>query len=106
MVNISNKDIYMTKGDTVRITLDIRDKDGNEYVIRSGDVIRMVVKNKRLDKDIIIIESTTKDLVIESDMTSKIIPGNYEYDVQITFNNGDINTIVPKHKFVILQEVS
>ena len=106
MVNITDKNIFMTKGDTVKLSLDIRDKDNNVYNMQSGDVIKMAVRKPKQCNDEFSIESESKDIVINTEHTKDMKPGIYEYDIQITFANGEVNTIVPLHKFVIQKEVS
>lgn len=106
MVNITNKNIYMTKSDTVKLTISIKDKAGNEYVMKSGDNLHFTVRDRRTHKNVIEIKQSTNTVVIDTDMTKDLIVDCYEYDVQLIFANGDINTIIPIHKFVIEKEVS
>ena len=50
----------MTNGDTVKLSLDIRDKDNNVYNMQSGDVIKMAVRKPKQCNDEFSIESESK----------------------------------------------
>ena len=106
MVNITNKNIFMTKGDTVKLSIVIKDKNNAQYTMQIGDHIIITVRKPHSLKDEFSITSEDNNIVIDKDMTSNMKPGVYEYDVQLTFENGEVNTIVPLHKFVIQKEVS
>ena len=106
MVNITDKNIFMTKGDTIKLTLDIKDKLGKTYYMAEGDSIKLAVRKPHATVDTFVVTSNTVDLYISSGITANVKEGEYQYDVQITFANGEINTIVPLHKFVIQKEVS
>lgn len=106
MVNITDKNIFMTKGDTVKLSLVIKDKDNAIYTLQSGDLIKMAVRKPHSSHEEFSITSDTNEIVIDKEVTQNINAGVYEYDIQITFENGEVNTIVPLHKFVVQKEVS
>ena len=112
MVNITDKNIFMTKGDTVKLSLTIRDKKGEKYIPSFYDVCLLTIKKYTsqsspsaqikgtVDGENVIFEIMPED-------TSNLACGEYVYDIQVKFDyNGDVNTVIPLSKFVLMQEVT
>lgn len=106
-MKVEDTKISMVKGDTEYLMVTclnyrLQEDDKVEFTIRKrpSDVTRLV-------------HITTTDFVdgkanikIEPNHTSKLTPGEYKYDIQITFANGDVKTIVPCSSFVLIPEVT
>lgn len=112
MVNITNKNIFMTKGDTVKLSLTIYDKKGEKYTPNYNDVCLLTIKKYTSQsspsaqiKGIVDGENFRFEIMPED--TSNLVCGEYVYDIQVKFDhNGDINTVIPLSKFVLMQEVT
>lgn len=106
MVKVQGTTIYMTRGDTATINLSIKDNNKNEYELEDGDIVVFSVK-KNLSDDSYLIQKTfnEKEIIIEHEDTKNLSFGSYLYDVQITFNDGKIATIITPSTLVLEGEV-
>ena len=106
MVKIQGTSIYMTRGDTATINLSIKDENKNEYELGEGDIVVFSVK-KTLSDESYLIQKTFKDkeIVIEHEDTKDLSFGEYLYDVQVTFSDGKVSTIITPSKLILEGEV-
>ena len=112
MVNITDKNIFMTKGDTVKLSLTIYDKKGKKYIPSFYDVCLLTIKKYTSQsapsaqiKGTVDGENVRFEIMPED--TSNLVCGEYVYDIQVKFDyNGDVNTVIPLSKFVLMQEVT
>lgn len=113
--NISGTSITLTRGDTLRIKINIT-LDGEEYTPVEGDSIRFALKHPTLNakktdyKDIepLILKPVpinTMILELEPSDTKKLQFGSYIYDMQITFADGRVDTFITEASFKITPEV-
>lgn len=113
--SILGNSITLTRGDTLRIGVTIY-KDGEIYEPEDGDVIRFSLKHNKLKPDrsdyvdaepliTKIIPNDTMVLTIEPEDTKGLAFMPYVYDVQITFNDGTVDTFIPPSLFTITEEV-
>lgn len=104
--SVDGTKITMTRGDTVRIQVAI-DIDGEEYTPAEGDAVRFAAKKAWTDEDpciLIDIPTDTLVLTINPEDTKQLEFGAYNYDLQITFANGDVATFVTKAKLKLEEE--
>ncbi|KMO86060.1 hypothetical protein AB840_09960 [Megasphaera cerevisiae DSM 20462] len=107
MFKVINNKVYLTRGDSAPLPLDVADKDGNPYTPQSDDVVVLTVKKTTADTAYL----TQKHLV---DGVFSFIPtdteswdyGDYVYDVQLTMANGYTDTIIQPSLFRIMEEVT
>ena len=82
--SVSGTTITLTRGDTLRIKVDITEKDGSTpYVPSSGDKIRFAMKSKYSDQVPLLIKDIpidTMELVLDPEDTKKLEFGKYVYD--------------------------
>jgi len=108
MKKVSNNKITLTRGDTCRIKLSLKDSSGNDFVPGDGDVIRFAAKRYYTDPEpviYIIVPNDTLILEIKPEDTKNLDFGTYVYDMQITFADGTIDTFVSKSMLRIEEEV-
>lgn len=108
MKKVSNNKITLTRGDTCRIKLSLKDSSGNDFVPDDGDVIRFAAKRYYTDPEpviYIIVPNDTLILEIKPEDTKNLDFGTYVYDMQITFADGTIDTFVSKSMLRIEEEV-
>ena len=106
--HVSGTNIELTRGDTFKRTLSLTDADGNPFVPSSNDVIRFALKRKVKDETVLInkvIPNDTLLLKIDPEDTKELPFGDYVYDIQITYPNGDVDTFITVSKFKITEEV-
>ena len=100
-------DIEITRGDTLRLTISIKDEENNDYQIQSGDKVVFTVKKNTNTKGILIQKELVSEKILISPEDTDALPyGNYVYDVQLTQANGDVTTIIKPSKFVVTEEVT
>ena len=110
MVNIRGSTITITKGDTLDLKVEILLPDGSEYPVQPGDVIRFAVKRRYTDREpllVKVIPRTSMNLRLESEETKLLKAGGvpYVYDIQITMEDGTIDTFIDKAKLFVTEEV-
>lgn len=108
-VKVSGTTIVATRGDTVKLHVELMDSENHEYIPQEGDVIRFAMKEDYNDAETIIekiIPNDTQILRIEPEDTKPLPqPSQYVYDIQITYANGDVDTFIDKAKFKLTEEV-
>lgn len=110
MVNINGTTITITRGDTLDAKVDILLPDGSAYGVQEGDVIRFAVKQRYADREPLIckeIPHGTLNLRLETEETKLLRAGGapYVYDIQITMEDGTVDTFIDRAKLVVTEEV-
>lgn len=103
-----NNNITLTRGDSASISVTLKNPDGTDYNLQSGDELLFTVKYNCITEDIIIQKDISTDTIINlipSD-TKDLLYGEYFYDVQLTRANGDVNTVIPPRDFIVAKEVT
>ena len=110
MVNISGSTITITRGDTLDALVEILLPDGSAYSVQEGDVIRFAVKQRYGDREPVIckeIPHGTMNLRLESEETKLLNAGGppYVYDIQITMEDGTVDTFIERARLIVTEEV-
>ena len=105
MLEITNGNIKLTRGDTAYLTVSVNIGD-EPYTVKTDDVLTMTVKADYNDEPLIEkkLRGTTT-FHIEPKDTKGLEFGTYVYDVEITPANGDNFTIIADKKFKVTNEV-
>ena len=102
--------ISMTRGDTLNVILKLRFSDGLDYVYTEGDSCYFAVKKTyNSDEPYLIhkaIDLQSGLLHLDPLDTESIPYGDYKYDIQITLNDGTVDTVIPRATFTLLEEVN
>lgn len=112
---INGHNITLTRGDTMQIKVSMY-KDKKEYIPKGGDVVRFAVKHKTMidddgeyeDKDPIILKTIPNDtmiLTLDPEDTKELPFGSYAYDIEITFEDGTVDTFITASTFRLAKEV-
>lgn len=118
MYIIDGTKIKMTRGDTFRAEIEIQ-IDGEVYTPASGDSVRFALKHKEMttdkagysefaDDEPLLVKDIPVDTMIlelEPEDTKPFGFGKYKYDLEITFENGDVDTFVADANFELTAEV-
>ena len=93
-VKIYGSDIFLTRGDTLRINISIRN-----YTPVDGDYLRFAMKKQYGDDFPILLnrEIPIDTMVLQLDPidTKDLIMGEtYVYDIELTKANGDVDTFI------------
>lgn len=104
MIRIKNKLITMTRGDTLRAKINITDAKGDKYIPVEGDRIRFAVKKCYNDKTPCILKDIPYDtcqlFLAPEDTKDLEQPYKYVYDIQITLNDGTVDTFISGRLFL------
>lgn len=105
MFIINGNTIEITRGDTGEFDIALNNIDGTPYEPQEGDVITFTVKKGTQEKEIL-IQKTGQHIEIKPDDTKDLLYGTYKYDIQVTFANGKVCTVVTPSDFKIKDEVT
>ena len=81
---------------------------GEAYTPQTNDVIRFGLKLTTGDAEPLIekiIPNDTQVLHLEPEDTQNLKVQTYRYDVEITFENGDVDTFINDEEFTLAPEV-
>ena len=96
MYQVSGTSISMIKGDTFIAEVSLT-KDGEAYELEQGDSIRFAMKRTYKDRSCLILKQIDIDsmvLRLEPEETEHLSVGAYVYDIEVTFANGIIDTVI------------
>lgn len=102
--------LEMVRGDTFIKTLTLK-KNGQTYTPHENDVIKFTVckgfKDERGYKVFIqkTIDHQLMQIKIESSETESMLYGNYNFDMEITYNDGTVETFA-RGNFKLLEEAT
>ena len=110
MVEINGTRIRMTRGDTLKVILSLKDKEtGEPYIPVEGDRIRFAMKRDYKDPEPILVKNIpidTLELILDPEDTKNLeMPGRFVYDIEITYSNDDVETFISKAKLILTEEV-
>lgn len=111
ILEIVNNQITLTKGDSAILNLTIYFPNMEEqYELMDGDVVTFSLTNKTecFGKSKVVIKKDFEQNEIQLNPvdTKYLSCGKYEYDVQLTFKNGDVNTIIGPELFYLTTEIT
>ena len=95
--------IIHTKGDTLAVAL-----ESDTYIPAETDKISFKLKHKYSDTDVIYEkEISPSEMLIQltSEETKKLQPGKYVYDVEITYEDGTVDTVLGKLQEAVINIV-
>lgn len=106
--SVKKTTITLTRGDTFKTQVDLRDSEGNPYVLGEYDFIQFAVKKDYSDENyqiLKLVDPTTMVLTLTPEDTRNMDYGEYVYDMQLTKGNGEVATFITKARFVLTEEV-
>ena len=102
-IDSENMTIAMTRGDTAKIMFSAVDEEGTPYEPEAGDMLKFSVAKKVGATPIFEIPSVMEsdaeafwEITIEPDNTNGMKFGDYAFDVQLTHDGGQVDTIIGK----------
>lgn len=94
MFNINKDNVMMlTRGDSAYFNIDITDGNGVPIQLSETDKVAFTVKKSTSDEEVLFQKVGTA-VSINPEDTRGLEYGNYVYDIQVTFENGDVDTII------------
>ena len=109
MIRIDGTNIRLKRGDSARIRINMNDENGDPYPREADDVIKIQVRKKIGDGDIVIEGDISFDddgilWEIKPEDTFELTNGVYYWDCEIERGNGDVFTFIPYSKFAIIND--
>ena len=109
MQKVVGTTITLTRGDTFKATVKmLRKKTREEYRPEAEDVISFAMNRTYGSGEPLIektIDNETLLLQLDPSDTSSLPIGDYVYDIEITFANGDVDTFIANGKIRLTEEV-
>ena len=108
MYKVDGNSIMLTRGDSFYAEVGIYDAEGHAYEVQSGDVIKFGLKQSTKESTCLIektIDNNDLILYLSPEDTKELPFGNYVYDIEITFANGDVDTFINGASFQLKAEV-
>lgn len=110
MLKLNGTTIYLTRGDTLEILVELKTREGEPYTLSENDTIRFAAKKSYKDEEPIItkdIPKSTMRLRLESNETKefKARSAPYVYDIEVTFEDGTVDTVIDRAQLYITEEV-
>ena len=106
MFSIEGNTIKITRGDTGIFTLEL--KNGTQTYDYTNDTVVLTVKQDTVTKSHLIQKTITygNNVAFAPADTAALPYGEYWYDVQVTTSGGQVDTVIPPSKFVVMPEVT
>lgn len=115
MIKVSGTQISMTRGDTLRVKVNLT-RDGEAYEPAPGDTVRFAMRpaglnaaqteyaspiciDKKVDTSMMVLELEPSD-------TAELGFGKYVYDIEVTFADGSVDTPIASASLKITPEVA
>lgn len=111
-MQVNGTHLTMIRGDTEALTIRVVDAPGAAIPLVAGDTVYLTVKRSVKDKDHVLQKIVTEFnegialVEIQPDDTKPLTFRSYVYDVQITFADGTVKTIIPPSTFEVAAEVT
>ena len=104
--SISGKIVSLTRGDSFSTPIELVNEDGTPYEMQDGDSLRFkctdvpggaVLIEKAIPSDTLLLQLDPSD--------TNVLPfGNYFFDIELTYANGKVETVIPEGQFNITAE--
>lgn len=107
MFTVQNNNISLIRGDSGAFTISITDTGGNAVDLTEGDVLTFTVRRTPRSPTIVLQKTITDGtLTINPSDTQDMPFGSYVYDVELKRADGYVDTVIPPHEFLLLEEVT
>lgn len=112
MVKIQQSNIQLTRGDSLPLSVQLKDTSGTQVDLAIGDKIYFTVKKnpfveeKIFQKEITTFVGGIASIDILPADTANLVCGVYTYDIQYTRVDGYKQTLLGPAKFEVLPEVT
>ena len=106
--SIKKTTITLTRGDTLKAQIKLVDEHGDPYEFSAGDVVRFAMKKNYSDETTLINREIPTDslvLILNPMDTKRLDFGDYVYDIQLTKENGEVDTFITKGTLKLTEEV-
>lgn len=107
MFKVDNNNISMIRGDSGVFTITITDTNGSPVALTDGDVLTFTLRRAARNPDIVLQKIIADgELDIKPADTEGLTFGAYVYDIELKRADGYVDTVIPPHEFLLMEEVT
>ena len=107
MFKVENNNISMIRGDSGVFTITITDTNGTPVELTDGDVLTFTLRRTARNPAIVLQKNIVGgELDIKPADTEGLTFGTYVYDIELKRADGYVDTVIPPHEFLLLEEVT
>ena len=103
MLNVTKNQIYLTRGDSASLKLELKDVSGNAYTPRTGDSIHFRLK-KDVNGDLLLDKTaniSTMTVELDPTDTDDLEFSMYRYEVELITSGGKHYTVIENMPFSV-----
>ena len=107
MFSVHDNNIAMIRGDSGIFKIDVTDIAGNAVALDDDDVLTFTLRRATHSPTIVLQKTITDDMLTIHPADTQDMPfGSYVYDVELKRADGYVDTVIPPHEFLLLEEVT
>ena len=107
MFKVENNNIVIIRGDSAAFSIGVSDTNGTPVELADGDVLTFTLRRTPWSPTIVLQKTITDGtLTINPSDTQDMPFGLYVYDVELKQADGYVDTVIPPHKFLLMEEVT
>lgn len=107
MFKVDNNNISMIRGDSGVFTITIADTNGSPVALTDGDVLTFTLRRTARNQTIVLQKVIVNgELDIKPADTEGLAFGAYVYDIELRRADGYVDTVIPPHEFLLMEEVT
>ena len=108
MLNVIDNDIYLTRGDSAYLNIELKDESGNPYTPALGDKLYFRLKKNIFGETLLLVKEIPTDTltleILPSD-TAKLDFSSYCYEIELITLQGQCFTVVENKAFKVGPEL-
>lgn len=107
MFTVNNNNISLIRGDSGVFTITITDTNDTPVELTDGDVLTFTLRRAARNPAIILQKIIAGgELDIKPADTEGLTFGAYVYDIELKRADGYVDTVIPPHEFLLMEEVT
>lgn len=107
MFKVNDNDISMIRGDSGVFTITITDTNGSPVELTESDVLTFTLRRAARNPAIVLQKIIADgELDIKPADTEGLTFGAYVYDIELKRADGYVDTVIPPHEFLLMEEVT
>nr|DAU47779.1 MAG TPA: hypothetical protein [Caudoviricetes sp.] len=107
MFTVQNNNITLIRGDSGAFGISITDTNGNPVELTDGDVLTFTLRRTPRSPTIVLQKIIAGgELDIKPADTEGLTFGAYVYDIELKRADGYVDTVIPPHEFLLMEEVT
>ena len=99
MFYVEDQAIYLTRGDSAEVSIDLTTEGGEAYDLGAGDTLTLTVRKEPTATSAVVFAKSVKGsgvIPIAPEDTRGAEVGQYSADIQLTTADGEVHTVYPR----------